>query len=221
MKVILRADVSDVGKKGDIVDVADGYARNYLVPKGLALKATNGNVQQAASMRRSRDLRDAEDRGAAEEVGTVLVPAVITVTAKAGSEGRLFGSVTTADVADAVQAQTGIELDRRKLQLDEPIKSVGTHPVPPSCTPTSSSRSPSRSSAGADGLVAPAAGVASLARMPAGPTMALPEPAPEVHFRTCVRSVTQAASGCGQLGPPSTANPHACALHTHRRFGGE
>jgi len=128
--VILRSDVADVGKKGDILDVADGFARNYLVPKGLALRATNGNVQQAAAMRRARDLRDAKDRGAAEEVARVLVPAVITVKAKAGTEGRLFGSVTSTDVATAVQDQTGIELDRRKLQLDEPIKSVGTHQIP-------------------------------------------------------------------------------------------
>jgi len=130
MKVVLRSDVPNVGKKGDILDVADGFARNYLVPKGLALRATNGNVQQAAAMRRARDLRDAKDRGAAEEVARVLVPAVITVKAKAGTEGRLFGSVTSTDVATAVQDQTGIELDRRKLQLDEPIKSVGTHQIP-------------------------------------------------------------------------------------------
>ncbi len=129
MKVILRADVDNVGKKGDIVEVADGFARNFLVPKGLALKATNGNVQQAASMRRARDIRDAKDRGAAEEVAQRLVPKVITVKAKAGAEGRLFGSVTTADVATAVQEQTGIELDRRKLHLDEPIKSLGTHQI--------------------------------------------------------------------------------------------
>jgi large subunit ribosomal protein L9 len=130
VKVILRADVDDVGKKGDIVDVADGFGRNYLVPKGFALKATPGNVQQAASMRRSRDIRDAKDRGAAEEVASALVPKVVTVKAKAGAEGRLFGSVTSSDVAAAVQAQTGIELDRRKLHLDEPIKSLGTHQVP-------------------------------------------------------------------------------------------
>lgn len=129
MKVILRADLDDVGKKGDIVDVSDGYARNYLVPKGFALKATDGNVQQATAMRRSRDVRDAKDRGAAEEVASALVPKVITVKAKAGAEGRLFGSVTSVDVATAVQEQTGIELDRRKLHLDEPIKSLGTHQV--------------------------------------------------------------------------------------------
>jgi large subunit ribosomal protein L9 len=130
VKVILRADVSNVGKKGDIIDVADGFGRNYLVPKGLALRATDGNVQQAASMRRSRDLRDAKDRGAAQEVARVLVPAIITVRAKSGNEGRLFGSVTTTDVAAAVQEQTGIAVDRRKLQLDEPIRSVGTHQIP-------------------------------------------------------------------------------------------
>ena len=100
------------------------------MPKGFALKATNGNIEQAASMRRARDIRDAKDRGAAEEVASKLVPKVITVKAKAGAEGRLFGSVTSADVVAAVHEQTGIELDRRKLHLDEPIKSVGTHQVP-------------------------------------------------------------------------------------------
>jgi large subunit ribosomal protein L9 len=129
MKLLLRSDVKGVGKKGDLVDVADGYARNYLVPKGFAIKASAGVEAQAASMRRSRDLRDAADRGAAEEVAKVLVPAVINVAAKAGPEGKLFGSVTSADVVDAVKAQTGIELDRKMLQLDEPIKAVGTHAV--------------------------------------------------------------------------------------------
>jgi len=130
MKVILRADVDSVGKKGDIVDVANGFARNYLVPKGYAIKATAGSVQQAASMRRARDLRDAKDRDAAAEIASRLVPQTITVKAKAGTEGRLFGSVTAADVVAAVTEQTGLELDRRKLHLDEPIKSVGMHQVP-------------------------------------------------------------------------------------------
>lgn len=130
MKIILRSDVGNVGKKGDIVDVTDGFARNYLVPKGLALKATASNEKQANAMRRARDVRDAKDRGAAEEVASALVPKIITVKAKAGAEGRLFGSVTSADVATAVQEQTGIEIDRRKLHLDEPIKSLGTHQVP-------------------------------------------------------------------------------------------
>lgn len=130
MRVILRSDVAEVGKKGDIVEVADGFARNYLVPKGLAMKASGAASAQAASMRRARDVRDARERGAAEEVAKRLVPTVITITARAGGEGRLFGSVTTSDIAEAVLAQTGIELDRRKLHLDEPIKSVGVHLVP-------------------------------------------------------------------------------------------
>ena len=130
MRILLRTDVAEVGKKGDIVDVSDGYARNFLVPKGLAIKASPGVTKQAAAMRRSRDIRDAKDRGAAEEVATLLVPKTITVTARAGAEGRLFGSITAADIVAAVQAQTGVELDRRKLVLHEPLKSIGIHQVP-------------------------------------------------------------------------------------------
>lgn len=130
MKLILRADVERVGKKGDIIDVADGYARNFLVPKGLAMPASPGALAQAASMRRSRDIKDAREREGAEAIARTLVPAVIKISARAGSEGRLFGSITTADIVGAVQAQTGVELDRRKLHLDEPIKTVGVHEVP-------------------------------------------------------------------------------------------
>lgn len=129
MKVILRTDVADLGKRGDILDVADGFARNYLVPKGMAIKASAGSASQADAMRRARDLRDAQDRSAAEEVATTLVSKVVTVTARAGSEGRLFGSVTAADIASAIEAQTGVPLDRKKFQLDEPLKSLGTHVV--------------------------------------------------------------------------------------------
>jgi large subunit ribosomal protein L9 len=130
MKLLLRTDVDGVGKKGDLVDVADGFGRNYLVPKGFAIKASPGVEAQAAAMRRSRDVRDAADRSAAEEVAKTLVPTVVSVTAKAGTEGRLFGSITTADVVEAVERQTGIVLDRRQLHLDEPIKTIGTHSVP-------------------------------------------------------------------------------------------
>lgn len=130
MKLVLRSDVDGVGKKGDVVDVADGYGRNFLVPKGLAFIATPGAATQAASMRRSRDVKDAAARSAAQEVASKLVPTVIAISAKAGGEGKLFGSVTTSDVAEAVEAQTGIEIDRRQLHLDEPIKTTGTHTVP-------------------------------------------------------------------------------------------
>jgi len=129
MKLLLRSDVSGVGKKGDIVDVSDGYARNYLVPKGFAISASPGIAKQAEQMRRSRAVKDASDRAGAEEIAKVLVPTVITVKARAGAEGKLFGSVTSHDVADAVQAQTGIEIDRKVLGMAEPIKTIGTHSV--------------------------------------------------------------------------------------------
>jgi large subunit ribosomal protein L9 len=130
VRVVLRSDLPNVGKRGDICDVADGYARNFLLPKGHAIPATDGVEAQAQAMRRSRDLKDAKDREAAEVVARKLVPTVIRIPARAGPEGRLFGSVTTADLADAVTAQTGVELDRRKIHLDEPIKSLGTHEIP-------------------------------------------------------------------------------------------
>ena len=130
MKVVLRTDVDNLGKKGDIVDVADGFGRNYLIPKGQALMATKGIESQANAMRRSRDVRDAADREAGESIARTLVPAVIRIEARAGADGRLFGSVTTADVVEAVEAQTGIELDRRRLHLDDPIRSLGNHEVP-------------------------------------------------------------------------------------------
>lgn len=130
MRVVLRADVDNLGKRGDIIEVADGFARNYLVPRGKAIAATDGIVSQANSMRRSRDLKDARDREAAETIARTLVPKVITVKARAGAEGKLFGSITAADVVAAVAEQAGVELDRRRVRLDDPIRSIGTHEVP-------------------------------------------------------------------------------------------
>jgi large subunit ribosomal protein L9 len=130
MKVLLRSDISGVGKKGDIVEVAKGFARNFLFPTGSALVASGGIEAQAASMRKSRALRDAQDKESAQTVAGVLSAGTVTVTARAGAEGRLFGSVTTTDIAEAVESQTGAVLDRRKIQLDEPLKTVGTHVVP-------------------------------------------------------------------------------------------
>jgi large subunit ribosomal protein L9 len=128
MKVILRSDLAGLGKRGDICEVKEGYARNYLLPRGKAMVATDGAVTQAAAMRRARDLRDAQDREAAQTVASALVARTITIPAKSGSEGRLYGSVTTADIADAVEAQTGIAIDRKQL-VSDPIKSLGTHSV--------------------------------------------------------------------------------------------
>jgi large subunit ribosomal protein L9 len=130
MRIVLRTDLDNLGKRGDIREVADGYARNYLLPKGHAIVASPGVEAQADAMRRARDLRDARDREAAETVARRLVPQVIRIPARAGAEGKLFGSVTAADVVDAVAEQAGVELDRRKLRLEEPIKSLGTHEVP-------------------------------------------------------------------------------------------
>jgi large subunit ribosomal protein L9 len=129
MQVILRADVSSLGKRGDICDVADGYARNFLLPRGLAMKATPGAVEQAAAMRRSRDVRDAHDRAEAEQAIQGLIGRTFTVTARAGAEGKLYGSVGPAEIADLIQAQAGLTIDRRQVELDEPIKELGDHEV--------------------------------------------------------------------------------------------
>jgi large subunit ribosomal protein L9 len=130
MRVILRADVDAVGHKGDVVDVADGFARNYLLPRGWAMKASNGAEVQAEKMRRARSIKDAADRAAAEEIAKRLVPTAIAIHARVGTEGRLFGSVGTAEVVDAIASQTGIELERKQVKLDEPIKEAGSHLIP-------------------------------------------------------------------------------------------
>ncbi len=130
MRVILRTDVSNVGNKGDVIDVANGYGRNYLLPRGLAFVATAGAASQAEDMRRSRDVKDAAARSAAEDVAKALVSSPVTISARAGADDKLFGSVTATDIAEAVVAQTGVDVDRRQLHLDEPIRTVGTHLVP-------------------------------------------------------------------------------------------
>ena len=130
MKIVLRADVENVGHKGDLVDVADGFARNYLVPKGLALPATPGIQKQADAMRRYRDAKDRREREAAEAVAAQLSGRTVTIEARAGEGGRLFGSITSADVAEAVDAQFGVQVDRRRIALDEPLKQLGAAELP-------------------------------------------------------------------------------------------
>ena len=130
MRVILRTDVKGVGNKGDVLDVTNGYGRNFLLPRGLAFLATEGAEAQAEGMRRSRDIKDAAERSAAEEVAKTLVSSPVTISARVGADEKLFGSVTSADIAEAVAAQTGVEIDRKQLLLDEPIRTVGTHLVP-------------------------------------------------------------------------------------------
>jgi large subunit ribosomal protein L9 len=128
MQVVLRSDVDGLGKRGDIVDVADGHARNFLLPKGYAIAASDGAVEQAGKMRKARDQRDSSAREAATSIASTLVPKIITVAAKAGPEGKLFGSITSGDVVAAVQEQTDIEIDRRQIDVDV-IKTVGQHTV--------------------------------------------------------------------------------------------
>ncbi|HTW06855.1 MAG TPA: 50S ribosomal protein L9 [Acidimicrobiales bacterium] len=130
MRVVLRSDVAKLGKRGDVCDVSDGYARNYLLPKGHAIVASEGITDQAARMRHARETKDAHDRQVAETIARGLVQHVIRIPMRAGPEGKLFGSVSTANIADAVAEQAGVEVDRHKLHLLEPIKTLGTHEVP-------------------------------------------------------------------------------------------
>lgn len=130
MRLIMRSDVDGVGKKGDVVDVATGYGRNFLIPRGLAFLASPGAEAQGEAMRRSRDVKDAADRAAAQEVAKNLVSSPVTISARAGADEKIFGSITTADIAEAIATQTGVTLDRKQLRLDEPIKTIGTHLVP-------------------------------------------------------------------------------------------
>ena len=130
MKVVLRDDVENLGTRGDVLDVADGYARNYLVPRGLAMKATKGVLAQAESMRRSRAAKEARDREAAQAQASQLAGTRLEIKARAGVEGKLFGSVTTSDIADALKAQFGVEIDRRRIGLDEPVKEISEVEVP-------------------------------------------------------------------------------------------
>jgi large subunit ribosomal protein L9 len=130
MKVLLQRPVDKLGQPGDIVEVADGYARNYLVPQGMAIKAAKGAVRQADSMKRAHDARRSKEKTEHEAIASTLIAAGgLAIRARAGEEGKLFGSVTAADVADAIVAQTGVAVDRKAVHLEEPIRTVGTHEV--------------------------------------------------------------------------------------------
>lgn len=129
MRVILRSDVQKLGHKGDVLDVADGYARNYLLPKGFAMSATSGAVKQAGEMQRARQQRDEREREQAELLARKLSAARLRVKAKAGIDGKLFGSITASDVAKAAEKQANETLDRRRIHIPDSIKSVGLHEV--------------------------------------------------------------------------------------------
>jgi large subunit ribosomal protein L9 len=129
VKLILTQEVASLGGPGDLVEVKDGYGRNYLVPRGLAILATRGAEKQVSQIRRAREVRDIRDLGQAREVAASLAAVPVRLSVRAGNGGRLFGSVTSSDVADAVVAGGGPKLDRRRIELTEPIKLVGQHTV--------------------------------------------------------------------------------------------
>jgi large subunit ribosomal protein L9 len=129
MKIILADDVEKLGQKGDVVVVADGYARNYLVPKGLAMVATKGALKQAEVMQRARAEKEAQARDEATARAEKLQSQPIYISARAGEDGRLFGSVTKADVARGLTDQLGEDVDRHSIKLDDPIRTLGSHRV--------------------------------------------------------------------------------------------
>lgn len=129
MKLILTQEVTGLGTPGDIVEVKDGYGRNYLIPRGFAMKWTRGGQKQVDSIRRARAVREVRDVGQAQELADNLRSLQVTLPARVGRSGRLFGSITAADIADAVTAAGGPSLDKRRIELRNPIKTVGAHQV--------------------------------------------------------------------------------------------
>ena len=130
MKIILTSEVRGLGSAGDIVEVKDGYARNFLVPRGQAIRWTRGAESQVATLRRSREQREIRDVGQAREVADALAALEVRLPSRAGEGGRLFGSVTAADVVDAVASAGGPKLDRHRVEMPVAhIKTVGTHAV--------------------------------------------------------------------------------------------
>jgi len=127
MKLILTQDVAGLGAPGDVVEVKDGYGRNYLVPRGFAIQWTRGGEKQVTQIKRAQKVREVRDLGHANEIKQAIEGLSITVTAHAGDTGRLFGSVTNADIADAVKAAGGPVIDKRKVVIDVPVKTVGKH----------------------------------------------------------------------------------------------
>ena len=129
MKVILKQDVANLGGAGDIVDVADGYGNNYLLPRNLAMMASKGAVKDAELMRQSRVKREAKSLGEAQELKEKLEARPVTVAAKAGEDGTLYGSVGNTVVAQAIKDQLGITVDRRRIPMEKPFKHLGTEEI--------------------------------------------------------------------------------------------
>jgi len=129
VKIILTQEVTGLGAPGDVLEVKDGYGRNYLLPQGFAIRWTRGAEKEVVSIRRARAARDIRDLGQANEIKEQLEQLTVRLSARAGGGGRLFGSITATEVADAVKAAGGPALDRRRIELPVPIKSIGSHQV--------------------------------------------------------------------------------------------
>lgn len=129
MKVILQQDVKGKGKKGELVNVSDGYARNYLLPRGLAVEANSNNLNVMRSQNEAKARKIAEEKAAARALADSLEGKTVEIAVKASENGKLFGSVTAKEIADAIQDSLHLEVDRRKIQLEEPIRSCGTASV--------------------------------------------------------------------------------------------
>jgi large subunit ribosomal protein L9 len=130
MKVILLQDVKTLGKKGQVVEVSDGYARNAILPKKLGVEATSKNLNDLKLQNQHADKVAAENLAAAQELAKTVGQQKVVVKIKTGEGGKLFGSVSAKEIAEAAKAQTGLELDKKKMQLSEPIKALGTYEVP-------------------------------------------------------------------------------------------
>jgi large subunit ribosomal protein L9 len=129
MQVLLLADVEQLGQAGDITKVADGYARNFLIPQGLAKLATPGAVKEAELIRQAEVRRRAKELSEAQAMAQILDGKTVTFQARAGESDRLYGSITNVNIAEALEAEIGQEVDRRKIELEEPLKELGTHAV--------------------------------------------------------------------------------------------
>jgi large subunit ribosomal protein L9 len=129
MKVILTADLPHIGKVGEVIDVANGYGRNYLIPQGFAILATPGNERNLAQQQKARLVQEAKNKAEAEALAAQLQALSLRIAKKTGEGERLYGSVTSMDIADLLKAR-GISLDRRRIVLDSPLKTLGTHKVP-------------------------------------------------------------------------------------------
>jgi len=129
MKLILTQEVVGLGAPGDVVEVKDGYGRNFLVPRGVAMRWTRGGEKQISSIKRGREVREVRDLGHAKEIKGQLEGLQVTLPVRAGSGGRLFGAVTPSDIVAAVVANGGPAVDKRRIELGAPIKTVGTHQV--------------------------------------------------------------------------------------------